>query len=250
MIKMNSYTGVTVVYDKLMREDIDYDKWTDYIEDIFAHFGKKPGLICDLACGTGTFTVNLAKRGYDMIGVDKSPQMLNLAREKAVNEGLDILFLAQSFTKLDLYGGCDAFLCMLDGFNYVLSPKTLFEIAKKIKTCFLEPGGIMIFDLSSFYKLENYIGNNTFIYDKDGIFYAWENKFHKKSGISDMYMNFFVKSGKSYKRFSERHLQKAYTEVEIKKIFLAAGFDSVESFSPLSFSPVKKTDMRNVFVAR
>lgn len=247
---MNSYTGVTAVYDKLMREDIDYDKWTDYIEEIFAHFEKKPKLICDLACGTGTFTVNLAKRGYDMIGVDKSQQMLNKAREKALAAEQDILFLAQSFTGLDLYGGCDAFLCMLDGFNYVLSPKTLFEVAKKIKTCFLEPGGIFIFDLSSIYKLEHYIGNNTFIYDKDGIFYAWENKFHKKIGVSDMYMNFFVKSGGGgYKRFSERHLQKAYTEQEIKKIFSAAGFCSVESFSPLSFSPPKKTDMRNVFVA-
>ena len=247
---MNSYTGVTAVYDMLMREDIDYDKWTDYIEDIFARYNKKPKIICDLACGTGTFTVNLAKRGYDMIGVDNSPQMLTQAREKAASAGLDILFLLQSFTKLDLYGGCDAFLCMLDGFNYVLSPKTLFDIAKKIKTCFLEPGGIFIFDLSSFYKLESYIGNNTFIYDKDGIFYAWENKFHKKSGISDMYINFFVKSGKGYRRFCERHLQKAYTEQEIKKIFSAAGFQSVESFSPLSFSPTKSKDMRNVYIAQ
>ena len=247
---MNSYTAITDIYDNLMREDIDYGKWTDYIEDIFAHYNKKPKLICDLACGTGTFTVNLAKRGYDMIGVDKSPQMLNRARDKAAYAGLDILFLSQSFSELDLYGGCDAFLCMLDGFNYVLLPKTLYEIARKIKTCFMEPGGIFIFDLSSFYKLESYIGDNTFIYDKDGIFYAWENKFHKNKAISDMYINFFIKSERGYRRFCERHLQKAYTEQEIKKIFFAAGFKSVDAFSPLTFSPVKSRDMRNVFVAR
>ena len=247
---MNSYTNFAPIYDKLMFEDIDYDKWADYIEAIFARFGKAPKLICDLACGTGNITIPMAKRGYDMIGTDKSFQMLSIAREKAANEGLDIMFLSQSFTKLDLYGGCDAFLCMIDGFNYVISPKTLFEIAKKIKTCFLEPGGIVIFDLSSKYKLENYIGNNTFVYDKDGIFYVCENKYHKKSGLLDMYINFFEKSGKSYKRYCERHLQKAYSAQEIRNIFLSAGFQKIDSFSPLSFSPPQKTDLRTVFIAR
>lgn len=246
---MNSYKNFAPIYDRLMCEDVDYDKWTDYIEDIFKHFGKTPNLVCDLACGTGNITIPMAKRGYDMLGIDNSPQMLSLAREKAADDNLDIMFLLQSFTKLDLYGGCDAFLCMLDGFNYVLTPKNLFEIAKKIKTCFLEPGGIVIFDLSSRYKLENYIGNNTFVYDKDGIFYVWENKFHEKSGLLDMYINFFEKDGSRYRRFCERHLQKSYTEQEIKKIFLSAGFERVESFSPLSFNPPQKTDLRTVFVA-
>ncbi|MBR4173247.1 MAG: hypothetical protein IKR46_02625, partial [Clostridia bacterium] len=179
-----------------------------------------------------------------------STAMLDLACEKAEKDGRDILFLSQSFTKLDLFGGCDAFLCMLDGFNYVLTPKTLFEIAKKIKTCFLEPDGIVIFDISSRYKLEKYIGNNTFVYDKDGIFYVWENKFHKKYGLSDMYINFFVKSGGKYSRVCERHLQKSYSEAEIKSIFLSAGFDSVDSFSPLTFMPPKEDDLRCVFVAK
>ena len=247
---MSSYTNFAPIYDKLMSEDVDYEKWADYIEEIFTHYKKSPKLICDLACGTGNITLPMSRRGYDMIGVDKSTQMLSIAREKAAKENLDIMFLSQSFTKLDLYGGCDAFLCMLDGFNYVLAPKTLFDIAKRIKTCFLEPDGIVIFDLSSRYKLENYIGNNTFVYDKDGIFYAWENKFHKKSGLSDMYIQFFVKSGAHYKRFSEHHLQKAYSNPEIKQIFHAAGFETVDSFSPLTFSPPEKTDLRTVFVAK
>lgn len=247
---MNSYTSLSTIYDKLMREDIDYDRWVDYIESIFSHYGKSPKLICDLACGTGNITIPMAKAGYDMIGADKSPQMLSIAREKAAADGLDIMFLSQSFTKLDLYGGCDAFLCMLDGFNYVLTPKTFFEIAKKIKTCFLEPDGIVIFDISSRYKLENYIGNNTFVYDKDGIFYVCENKFFKKRGLLDMYINFFEKSNGTYKRFCERHLQKAYSEQEIKNIFHSAGFEKVESFSPLSFLPPQKNDLRIVFTAQ
>lgn len=247
---MNSYTRFAPLYDKLMSEDVDYVKWADYIEEIFAHYKKKPKLICDLACGTGNITIPLAKRGYDMIGTDKSLEMLSLARKKAENDGLSIMFLSQPFTKLDLFGSCDAFLCMLDGFNYVLSPKSLFDIAKKIKTCFLEPDGIVIFDISSRYKLEKYVGNNTFVYDKNGIFYVWENKFHEKAGLSDMYINFFVNSGGKYERICERHLQKSYSEAEIKKIFLSAGYETVDSFSPLTFSPPEKTDLRTVFVAK
>lgn len=247
---MGSYNKFAPLYDKLMSEDVNYEDWADYIEKIFAHYGKSPRLICDLACGTGNITIPMAQRGYEMIGTDKSPAMLSIAREKAENSGLDIMFLSQSFTELDLFGSCDTFLCMLDGFNYILTPKTLFELAKKIKTCFLESDGLFIFDLSSRYKLENYIGNNTFVYDRDGIFYVWENKFHEKCAVSDMYINFFVNSGGKYTRFCERHLQKAYSEAEIKKIFLSAGFNSVDSFSPLTFSPPNRTDFRTVFVAK
>lgn len=247
---MNSYTKFAPLYDKLMSEDVNYSEWADYIEKIFAHYGKKPKIVCDLACGTGNITIPMAEHGYDMIGTDKSLQMLSIAREKAAKAGLDIMFLSQSFSELDLYGGCDAFLCMLDGFNYVLTPQLLFKLARKIKTCFLEPDGIFVFDISSRYKLEKYIGNNTFVYDKDGIFYVWENKFHKKSGLSDMYINFFVKEKGRYSRFCERHLQKSYSIEEIKRIFLSAGFSAVDSFSPLTFDVPKEIDLRTVFVAK
>lgn len=246
---MNSYTNFAKFYDSLMKEDIDYENWADYIEEIFKRYHKNPKIVCDLACGTGNFTIPMAKRGYDMIGVDKSFDMLSVARNKACDFGLDIVFLQQSFLALDLYGGCDAFLCMIDGFNYVLSPKSLYKIAKKIKDCFLEPNGIVVFDISSRYKLKNYLGNNTFIYDKNDMFYAWENKFHEKTSVSDMYITFFAKSKNGYNRFCEHHLQKAYTESEIRKIFSMAGYKTVNAFSPLTFNAPKNDDLRTVFVA-
>ena len=160
---MSSYMKFAEIYDTLMKEDIDYNKWVNYIESIFSHYGKNPKIVCDLACGTGNFTIPLSKLGYDMIGVDKSVEMLNIARSKSQNEGKNIMFLNQSISKLDLYGGCDAFLCMIDGFNYILSPKALFNALKRIKDCFLEPDGSLIFDISSPYKLKKYLGNNSFI---------------------------------------------------------------------------------------
>ena len=213
---MNSYTKFAHLYDALMNSDVDYEKWADYIENLFDKYGKNPNLVCDLACGTGNITLPLAKRGYDMIGVDRSFDMLSIAREKAQDMGLETMFLEQDLKKLDLYGSCDAFLCMIDGFNYILNPQSLYKIAKRIKTCFLEPDGIFIFDLSSAYKLGNYIGNTTFVHDGDDVFYVWENKYYENTKMCEMYLNFFVKSGKAYKRFGERHLQHAYTEEEIK----------------------------------
>ncbi|MDD6735448.1 MAG: methyltransferase domain-containing protein, partial [Clostridiales bacterium] len=221
----------------------------DYIENLFGYFDKSPQIVCDLACGTGNITLPLARRGYDMIGVDKSFDMLSIAREKALGSGLDVMFLEQDLSKLDLYGGCDSFLCMIDGFNYILNPNTLYKIAKQIRTCFLEPGGIIIFDISSEYKLKHYIGNNTFIHDGDKVFYTWENKFYDNTKMSDMYLNFFVKNGGAYTRFGERHLQHAYSEEEIKRIFSAAGFSKISAFSPLTFRTPKKDDMRIVFAA-
>lgn len=97
---MNSYTDFAYIYDSLMHKDIDYEKWADYIENLFIMYDVNPDLVCDLACGTGNITIPLAKRGYDMTGVDISEDMLNIAREKA--DGLDILFLNQSMTDLDL----------------------------------------------------------------------------------------------------------------------------------------------------
>ena len=233
-----------------MNSDVDYEKWADYIENLFDKYEKNPNLVCDLACGTGNITLPLAKRGYDMIGVDRSFDMLSIAREKAQDLGLDTMFLEQDLKKLDLYGSCDAFLCMIDGFNYILNPNSLYRIAKRIKTCFLEPDGIFVFDLSSAFKLGNYIGNNTFVHDGEDIFYVWENKFYENTKMCEMYLNFFVKSGKGWKRFGERHLQHAYTEEEIRKIFLAAGFSQVDAYSPLTFDAPKPDDMRTVFVAR
>ena len=109
---MNSYTDFAYIYDSLMHKDIDYEKWADYIENLFIMYDVNPDLVCDLACGTGNITIPLAKRGYDMTGVDISEDMLNIAREKA--DGLDILFLHQSMTDLDLFGTMGAFLCMID----------------------------------------------------------------------------------------------------------------------------------------
>lgn len=245
---MNSYTAFSDIYDSLMKQDVNYSEIADYIENIFSIHGKNPDMIVDLACGTGNLTIPLAERGYDMIGIDKSADMLSIAREKLGGRN-DILFLNQDMTKLDLYGTADAFLCMIDGINYCLNPNAVFNMLKKIKTCFLNDGGIVIFDISSEYKLSTVIGNNTFIHNEEDIFYSWENRYFEKLKLSDMYLNFFVKEKGSYKRFCERHLQKAYSIDVIKEMLKKAGFGKITTYADFTFNKPNKKTERIIFVA-
>lgn len=244
------YGEFAYIYDKLMKPDINYNSAADFIENIFISRDKNPQLIADLACGTGNMTIPLAKRGYELIGVDISEEMLTLAREKAEAENLDILFLKQDISRLDLYGTCDAFLCMIDGLNYIIEPKKIEYLLKRIKTCFLNPGGILIFDISTRYKLRNIIANNTFIHDTDEVFYSWENKYIDKLNLSKMYLNFFIrqKSGQ-YKRFYEEHLQRGHSQEELASAMKRAGFSRLEMFDGFTFNQPRVDSERVVFVA-
>lgn len=244
------YGEFAYIYDKLMKPDINYNGVADFIENIFISRNKNPQLIADLACGTGNVTIPLARRGYEMIGVDISEEMLSLAREKAEAEALDILFLKQDISGLDLYGTCDAFLCMIDGLNYIIEPKKIEYMLKRIKTCFLNPDGILIFDISTRYKLENIIANNTFIHDTDEVFYSWENKYIKKLNLSKMYLNFFIKQGNGqYKRFYEEHLQRGHLEEELVSALKKNGFSEIEVFDGFTFNKPRIDSERVVFVA-
>ncbi len=245
---MNSYSDFAEIYDSLMHRDIDYEKWADYIENLFDMYDVNPKLVCDVACGTGNITIPMAKRGYDMTGVDISEDMLNIAREKA--SGLDILFLNQSMVDLDLYGTMGAFLCMIDGINYVIAPKSLLKFFTRIKTCFMDYGGIFIFDISSEHKLKNTIGSNTFIHCGKDIFYSWQNRYIESKKLSDMFLTFFVKRGKTYERFEERHLQKAYSVSEITYLLKKAGFKTVDTYNELSYHAPENDSERIVFVCR
>jgi len=120
------------IYDKL--QNINYEKYVEYIESIFRKFDKKPELVLDLACGSGTLTCMMAEKGYDMIGLDLSPEMLDIANEKAKEKELDILFINQDMCDFELYGTVDAVICSLDGVNYITDPEDLKKVFALVKT--------------------------------------------------------------------------------------------------------------------
>ncbi len=241
-----NYAEFANIYDRLILEDIDYTAIADYIESTLSRLGKKANLVCDLACGTGTLTDILQKRGYDMIGIDLSPEMLNIAREK----NPDILLLNQDIRTFELYGTVDALLCMTDSLNYIETHEDLFAIFKAAKTCYLNPDAPFIFDLNSPFKLKTVLGNNTFTYDSDDVFYVWENEFDTDANCTDFYLTFFVKDGETYHRFCEQHTEYIYEPAKIKALLKKAGFTKIEIFDGYTNRPARKNSERIVFVAR
>ena len=243
---MESYTAFAYIYDKLI--DQDYEKWADYIEEIFKINGKDPKLVLDLGCGTGSITNILAKRGYDMIGVDLSPDMLNVAREKAVDQELDVLYLCQDVREFELYGTVDAIICTLDVLNYIIDLKDLEHVFALVKN-YLNPDGIFIFDINTEHKLKNILGNNTFINEENGIFYTWENEYVEN--ISNQYLTFFAETEDGlYERFDENHVQRAYTIEEIKGKLASNNLTFEAEYKLFTFeNPVKNCE-KTVIVSK
>ncbi len=240
------YNDFAEVYDKL--QDADYGKFVDYYERIFQKFGKTPKLVLDLACGTGNITIPMAKRGYDMIGLDLSCEMLNIARDKAMAEGMDILFLNQDMCEMELYGTVDAIVCALDGLNYITDPDDMQEIFRLVAN-YLNPGGVMIFDMNSEYKLREVLGGNTFVCEEEDIYYVWQSEFCEETKVCDFELNFFCRQADgSYTRFDEYQAERAYSTDEITKYAKSVGLNVEGFYKPFEFATVSDKDERIFFV--
>ena len=242
---MVQYQDFAYIYDRLMHEDIDYDKWCDYIENLFTLHGVSPDTLCELACGTGNMTCRMERRGYEITASDISSDMLSIASEKLEDTEL----VCSDMSKLELSGKYDAFLCMIDGLNYVITPKAVINTFKNVKK-HLNDDGVFVFDVSSLYKLKNILGNETFIHSDYDVFYSWQNRFIEKYNFSDMLLNFFVRNGDMYERFEERHLQRGWGEDELTKMLKIAGFTEISVYNELTFDKPTPECERIVFVCK
>lgn len=240
------YNEFAYLYDNLIN-DVDYKNWTDYYFKIFKRYGINPKLGLDLGCGTGSLTVEFSKRGVEMTGIDISEDMLMVAREKS--EGMDILYLNQDMTQFELYGTVDFIVSSLDCMNYITDKRDLLKVMK-LANNYLEPGGLFIFDINTRHKLENVIGNNTFIFENDDCFCSWQNEYDKKRKISDFYLTFFCKSGEEYLRFDEQHSERAYEIDEIKSLIEGSGMRLLKVYHDRSFENPRKNSERVFFVAQ
>lgn len=240
------YNDFAAVYDRL--QDTDYEAFVDYYEKIFDKYGKKPQLVLDLGCGTGNITIPMAKRGYDMIGLDLSCEMLNIARNKAKDKDLDILFLNQDMCEMELYGTVDAIVCALDGINYLTDPEDAGQLFKLVEN-YLNPGGIMIFDLNTEYKLKEVLGRNTYVYEDEEIYYVWQSEYSEDTKICEFDLNFFcLQPDGSYARFDEFQEERAYSADEISKLVEAAGLELSGVYKAFDFATLCDTDERAFFV--
>ena len=210
--------------------------------------GHAPGLTLDLACGTGSLTLELYKRGVDIYGIDGSVEMLSEARTKCAEAGADILFLCQNMLSIDLYGTVDTALCTLDSLNHLKNGEELQRVFEKV-SFFMNPGGYFLFDMNTLYKHQVVLGNETYVYDMDHVYCVWQNRCHA-GGKVDIQLDFFEPEGGLYARSTERFSERAYPVEEVLERLSKAGFGEVQVFDELTFNPPREDSQRLVFAAK
>lgn len=241
---MDAYSKFADVYDDLM-EDVPYEEIADLIDAKIKKYEIKNNIVLDLACGTGTLTKKLSDKGYDMIGADMSAEMLQKAQEK----NPDVLFLNQPMEDFELYGTVGAIVCSLDSINYLTEDESLYETFRLCNN-YLEPEGLLIFDINTECKFENVLADNIFTFDNEKIFYTWENDYSEEEKLCDFYLTFFVKEGEQYTRFDEVHTERAYSDAEIVKALETNGFSIVEKLDNFTENNANEKSERITYVCK
>lgn len=243
-----SYNDFAYVYDALMG-DVDYKARTEYILKLFKKYGKKPSLLLDLACGTGSFSINFSKKGIDVIGVDMSEEMLAVARENSVVENADILYLCQKAEELDLYGTVDGAICCMDSLNHITDKKALAKAIEKV-SLFLEKDCLFIFDLNTEYKHRYVLSDNTFVIEEEDIYCVWQNSFNEKELTTDISLDFFTLENGVYIRSSEDFSERAYKSEEISKILKKSGLEVLAVLDDMSFNEPMENSERVFYITK
>ena len=244
-----SYGPLAGCYDELTY-DVDYPRWADDIEKHFARRHIPGRTVLDLACGTGSLTRELALRGYEMIGVDQSPEMLAQAAEK--NRGvspIEPIFLCQSMEKLDLYGTIDACVCCLDSVNYVTDPKKLERAFGRVRL-FLMPGGLFLFDVNTPEKLEG-LNGQVFLDETEDAYCVWRAEWSKRSRTCTYFMDLFrLEENGLWRREEELHRERAYPVDQLTAMLERAGFSDTPPYAAFQFRPPAPGAQRIFFTAR
>ncbi len=251
-----NYNAIASVYDSINAE-IDYSAWADFLEECFKRFlDKRPEIVLDLACGTGSMTFELHSRGYDMIGADISEDMLNKAYDKAYDNNItNILFIKQDMRELELYGTVGAICSCLDSVNYLTSRSDLEKCFSQAHN-YLDPDGLFIFDVNTPYKFEKTYGYNHYTFeikDFEGreAFCAWQNDYDEDTKLCKFYLSVFTETddGK-YERNDEEQTERCFTREELSESLERCGFEIVGFFGDYGFSCPQDTCERWYVVAK
>ena len=245
---MSVYEALAGVYDELTG-DVAYERRADYLERLFQKSRLPVRTVLDLACGTGSMTAALTERGYELIGVDDSPDMLAVAREKAAGlRGEPPVFLQQSMPKLDLYGTVEAAVCCLDSLNYLTAPRDVQRTFERL-ALFVAPGGILVFDINSAAYLRNLDGQ-VFLDETEDVYCVWRAEFEKRNRVCTYWMDIFTRRANgAWARSVEEHRQRAYEVEELRAWLLAVGFTHIRTYGDCRMSGPREGEQRIYFSA-
>ena len=246
-----SYTSFAQVYDMFM-DNVDYPAWSKYLIQLLKEYQVEDGLVLDLGCGTGNMTELLAKEGYDMIGVDNSEDMLEIASEKRAESGLNILYLLQDMREFELYGTVKAVVSICDSINYILEEDDLREVFSLVNN-YLDPKGVFIFDFNTRYKYEEILGDRTIAENREECSFIWDNYYYEDEKINEYDLSLFIETDKDsglYRKYEETHYQRAYTLEEMKELIRKSGLEFVTAYDAFSKNAPMDTSERIYVIAR
>lgn len=253
------YLNFAEFYDTLT-QNVEYPKRAariDYLIKKYLKTDTEGRLLLDLACGSGSLSEELAKQGYDVIGVDNSPAMLNQAMLKKMKSHLPIQYLCQDMKELDMFGTIDITVCMLDSLNHLNNLEEIRQVFEKV-SLFAQPGGLFIFDMNTLYKHHEVLHDKIFLYDTEQVFCVWENHLHEDT--VEMQLTFFAQDEEnqgSYSRSDEWITETAYPDSLIEHALQKAGLILLEKSDadaclsePEHIIPVSSQTERILFVAQ
>jgi len=252
------YAALARHYDGFT-QNMDYKRRTEYLCALLCHAGAAPGaLVLDLACGTGIYTYALLERGWDVIGVDASPDMLAVAHERNSHRAQQSdgavpqvpLLLCQRLEELDLYGTAQAAACLTDSLNHLTEPREVRRFFRRLHL-FLEPGAPFIFDVNTLYKHEHILSDSTFLYESDSAYCVWQNQWRSGDRTTDITLDIFAREeGGLYARSREQFAERAYTPEELTRWLQKAGFAVEHIYGELTQLPPEADAQRLFFICR
>lgn len=250
---MGQYTSFAAVYDMFM-DNVPYDQWTDYLVHLLNKYGIHEGLILELACGTGSMTRRLSNKGFDMIGIDSSEEMLTIARDKSADKDSSILYLCQDMREFELFGTVAAVVSVCDSMNYITSEEDLLDIFKLVNN-YLDPKGLFIFDLDTEYAYKEIIADQTIAESREEGCFIWENTYYEEEMINQIDLTLFIpaeekNSNNLFVRQEEIHYRRAYSIDTIKRLIEEAGMEWITAFHTLSEDAPRKDSERIYVIAR
>ena len=259
---MDSYSAFATVYDELM-DNIPYDEWVNYLHSLLQTRGVKKGLVAELGCGTGNVTERMASLGYDMIGIDNSVEMLELARQKQAESGSKSLYLAQDMREFELFGTVDAIISICDSINYITEPKELLEVFRLVNN-YLETDGIFVFDFHTRHYYRDVVANATIAEDREDISFIWDNYYDEERSVNELALSLFVAMDEAEKerlpkefreltlckKYEELHLQRGYTLAEMQTLIARSGLILLDSYDAFTTERATEGSERVYMICR
>ena len=244
---MSSYEYLSSVYDELC-ENVGYDVRSDYISDIFCDNSFFSGTVLDLACGTASMSERLMKKGYGIIGIDLSEQMLEIASQRLSQIGDDFTLLKANMQDFELETKADACICCLDSINHL---NTLNAVQSAFNCVYnsLKDGGLFVLDVNTIYKHQSVLSGNTFVFDEEDYYLVWDNEQVDENTIRIL-IDLFKFNGLSYDRYSEEFCETAYGVDELKNSLENSGFTDINVYDELTYNAPEKTSERLFFVCK